>query len=233
MGNVDLLISVGIWVAGVGMSAVGIEMTINPPNQPRKIWLYRGSFIVLGIAFVGLSIWQFDRADKESKRAATEHQQEQVRSEGNIKYMQGQLDTQNKLLGMIATNSDPKQVASLLAGMNAQHSTLKKDTLAVCSEMEQWVKQRMKKTPLPEIATPTKPTTKEIEAQNTYWQQFNNDYYIRFGPRVLAIVQQFGAKGVDVKMIEQQTSYGYLPNNIIAQLRAFANRLDENGNLKD
>ena len=79
MFNADLFISVGIWVTGVGMSAVGIEMTINPPSKETK-WLYRSSFIVMGLVFVGFSIWQFDRADRESKRLANEHQQEQLQT---------------------------------------------------------------------------------------------------------------------------------------------------------
>jgi hypothetical protein len=232
MVNIDLLISVGIWITGVGMSAVGIEMTINPPSVTTK-WAYRGAFILMGVAFIGLSVWQFDRADWESKRLAGEHLQEQLRNEGNIKYMQGQLDSVNKLLAGLTDNSDPKQIALLLSGMNVQRSTLKKNTLAICSEMEQWQKERLKTHPFPNPADPTKPTPKEQDAQNLYWQNFTNDYYTRFGPRVLSIVQQYGAKGVDVKMIEMAASNGYMPNNIVLQLRAFANRLDENGNLKN
>jgi len=231
MVNVDLVISVGIWATGVGMSAVGIEMTLNPPSEKTK-WGYRGAFILMGVVFVGLGVWQFDRTEKESKRLATEHQQEQLRNEGNIKYMQGQLDSVNKLLAGLTANSDPKQIATLLAGMNVQRSTLKKDTFVVCSEMEQWTKDRLKTHPFPSAADPAKATQKEIEAQNAYWQSFTSDYYTRFGPRVLAIVQQYGAKGVDVRAIEQQATYGYMPNDIVIKLRAFANRLDDNGNLK-
>jgi len=231
MVNVDLLISVGIWISGVGMSAVGIEMTINPPSEKTK-WWYRGAFIVMGLAFIGLGVWQFDRADKESKRLAGEHQQEQLRNEGNLNYMQGQLDTQNKLLAALTANSDPKQIAVLLAGMSPRGSTLKRDTHAICLEIEQWWTLRQKKDPPPTIAIPGKPTQKENDDQTAYWQKLNNEYYTRFGPRVLAILQQYGAKGVDVRMLEQSASYGYMPQNIVLELRSFANRLDDSGNLK-
>jgi hypothetical protein len=228
MANVDLLISVGIWVTGVGMSALGIEMTINPPSDKNK-WLYRGIFILLGVAFVALSVWQFDRTDKENKRAAFEHQQEQLRNEGNIKYMQGQLDTQSKLLGMVVTNSDPKQLAVLLRNSAADKSTLKKRTLALCADIESWSK---KQPPFPPIAITGKPTQKELEDQNAYATKFNSDYFQRFGIRALGMIQEYGAKGFDVRMMEQTAQYGYLPNNLCTQLRAFANRLNDDGTMK-
>jgi hypothetical protein len=228
MGSVDLLISVGIWVAGVGMSFVGIEMTIHPPNDKNK-WFYRGIFILMGIAFVGLSVWQFDRTDKENKRLAAAHQQEQVRNEGNIKYMEGQLDTQSKLLGMVVANSDPKQLAALLRGPATDRSTLKKRTLALCTDIESWSK---KQPPVPPTTVPGKPTQKEFEDQNAYVTKINNDYFQRFGIRALGMIQEYGAKGFDVRMMEQAAQYGYLPNNLCTQLRAFANRLNDDGTMK-
>jgi len=228
MGSVDLLISVGIWVAGVGMSFVGIEMTIHPPSDKNKS-LYRGMFILMGIAFVGLSVWQFDRTDKENKRLAVEHQQEQLSNEGNLKYMQGQLDTQSKLLGMIASNSDPKQLAALLKGVATDKSTLKKRTLALCSDIESWSK---KQPPIPPTAVPGKTTPKEFEDQNAYVTKINSDYFLRFGTRGLGIIQEYGAKGFDVRMMEQTAQYGYLPSNLCTQLRAFANRLNDDGTMK-
>lgn len=172
------------------------------------------------------------QAEAAHEAEVKEHQAEQIRNEGNLKYMQGQLDTQNKLLAALTANSDPKQVATLLAGMNSQRSTLKRDTLTLCAEIEQWFATRQKKDPSPTIAIPGKPTQKENDDQNAYWQKFSADYYTRFGPKVLAILQQYGAKGVDVRMLEQSASYGYMPQNIILELRSFANRLDDDGNLK-
>jgi hypothetical protein len=229
MVKVDLLISVGIWVTGVGMSAVGIEMTINPPSDKTK-WWYRAAFIVMGIAFVGLGVWQFDRTDKETKRLAADHQQEQLRNEGDIKYMQGQLDTQNKLLAGVVANSDPKQLAALLRGSATDKSTLKKRTIVLCSDIEAWAK---KQSPPPSTAIPGKPTQKEQEDQNAFFQKQMNEYYQRFGARALSIVQEYGGKGiVDVRTIEIQAESGYLPNDLVVRLRAFANRINDDGTLK-
>ena len=107
MFNADLFISVGTWVTGVGMSAVGIEMTINPPSKETK-WLYRSSSIVMGLYLSDLAFGSSLERTGKAKRLANEHQQERVAAtEGNTKYMQGQLDTINKVLSSLSFNSNP------------------------------------------------------------------------------------------------------------------------------
>jgi hypothetical protein len=139
MLNVDLLISVGIWFSGVGMSAVGIEMTINPPTADstgNKKWWYRSTFIVLGLAFIGLSIWQSDRLQQKEIVASSQHQTEQVRNEGNLKYMQGQLDSINKVLGTISGNNSPQQTAAILKSILPHIETDGKSALEKMSRKE-------------------------------------------------------------------------------------------------
>jgi hypothetical protein len=49
----DSVVSVFIWVCGIDMSLVGIEMTINAPGESRRLkWVYRGAFAALGVAFI-------------------------------------------------------------------------------------------------------------------------------------------------------------------------------------
>jgi len=234
MANVDLLISVAVWVIGLGMTAAGMEMTIRPPSQEKthRKWVYRGVFLTLGLLFVVMNIWSKQRTTAREQSERAELERERKINEGNIKYMQGQLDTQNKLLASLTANSDPKQVATVLAGLNIQRSTLKRETSLLCSDMEQWFKEREKNNPPPTIAIPGKATQAENEAQNAYWLKLQAEYYTKFASRTLALLQQYGAKGVDVRMLEQQASVGYMPQNIVLELRSFANRLDDNGNLK-
>lgn len=237
--TLDALLNILLAVVVPGLMALigGVLAARALPTEPGKknpeMWYWIYWFVFLFLISVVLAFIQQVRNSTQQQLAEQRAAQAELKSTGDIKYMQGQLDTTNRVLGIVAANSDPKQIASLLQGLLAAQSTLKKDTLAVCSEMEQWVKERLKTNPFPAAADPTKATPKEMEAQNTYWQKFSNDYYVRFGPRVLAIVQQYGAKGIDVKMIEQQAAYGSMPNDIIIKLRAFANRLDDNGNLKE
>jgi hypothetical protein len=213
------------------MSAVGIEMTINPPIADRENlkWWYRGSFIVLGLAFIGLSLWQSERADQQKQRDQEVHEAERVRSEGDIKYMQGQLDSQNKMLGILVANSDPKQIAQLLSGMTTERSTLRRDTLALCSEIEAWERKYPK---APEAAIPTKQTQKEQEEQMAYFNKISSEYYQKFSARALSLVQQYGAKGFNVAMLERAAENGYMPTNLVIELRAFANRINDDGSLK-
>jgi hypothetical protein len=55
----------------------------------------------------------------------------------------------------------------------------------------------------------------------------------RLRPRLLALIQRYGAIGVDVRMMEQQMTYGYVPADVIVKLRAFANRVSDDGTLKN
>lgn len=123
MINVDRFVELGIWVTGIAMSGIGIEMTINPPTPERRTlkWAYRATFIILGVAFVGFNVWQSNRADEARKEAEHQHQieqqqheQEQIRNEGNIKYVQGQLDAMTKVLNGVEKNSNPQQLLPAL-----------------------------------------------------------------------------------------------------------------------
>jgi hypothetical protein len=111
----------------------------------------------------------------------------------------------------------------------SEHSTLKKDTLALCSQIEEWSK-KYPKAPTPIVTG--KQTPQEQQEFIAWRQGFDRAYTTRFGPRALAIVQEYGARGFDVKMIESQAEYGSLPNDLCIKLRAFALRLDSGGNMK-
>jgi hypothetical protein len=236
--SVDALLNMLLAVVVPGLMALvgGILAARALPTEPGRkspeMWYWICGFVFLFLVSIVLAFVQQVRSTAQEHLAEQKAAQAELRSTSEAKYMQGQLDTTNRILGIVAANSDPKQTANLLSGLMSAKSTLKKDTLTVCSEMEAWMKERLKTNPFPNSADPTKTTPKELEAQNAYWQKFSNDYYARFGPRVLAIVQRYGAMGVDVKMLEQQATYGYIPQDTLVKLRAFADRIDDTGNLK-
>ena len=226
--TIDFLVVVLPTVIALLSVYVSIKLT---KGEEHRVWW--GVIIVLGIGTSALTWVSQSNARKDHTSELGALHDKLDKSLQGEQYLRGQLDTQNKLLVGLTANSDPKQVAALLVGMNVQRSTLKKETLLLCADIEQWLRARSKKDPPPTVAVPGKPTQKENDEQNRYWQKFNTEYYTRFGPRMLAILQQYGAKGVDVKMLEQSASYGFMPQNIILELRSFANRLDDNGNLKE
>lgn len=114
MAHLDLYISICIWVSGIGLSVVGIEMTITPPtaDKPNRKWTYRGIFALLGLTFVGASLWQQVRDDYKKQQAEAQHTEELIRNEGNSKYTQGQLDSITKILDSLVKNSTPNSVAA-------------------------------------------------------------------------------------------------------------------------
>src|SRR5258708_7514868 len=219
--TLDALINILLAVVVPGLMALigGVLAARAMPAEPGKknpeMWYWVAGFVFLFMVSMILALVQQVRSSAQQQAAEQKAQQTERRSRGDIKDTQGQLDTMNRVLGNLASNSDPKQTALLLQGLLSTKSTPKKESLAISFEMEQWTKERQKAHPFPNAADPAKATAKELEAQNTYWQNFSTEYYVRFGPRVLAIVQQYGAKGVDVKMIEQQASYGYMPSDIV------------------
>ena len=113
MVNVDLMISTGLWLSGLGMTGLGLEMTADRKASDRK-WSYRIAFGLLGMTFIALSYMQSERADRYSRELVSKHQEEQIRNEGNIKFVEGQLETMTAVLHGLAGTSDPKQIVAAL-----------------------------------------------------------------------------------------------------------------------
>jgi len=157
--NIDLLISTGLWLSGLGMTGLGVEMTLDRRAPERKM-VYRFAFCALGAIFIALSYKQSDISEKRARELAEKHQQEELRSEGNVKYVQGQLDSVNKVLGILAANSDPKQVAAALNGIlpktiasaptglqppaieRMTNKQLRDQIIDFCGQLRQFVKQQ-------------------------------------------------------------------------------------------
>jgi len=225
-------------VAEIVLGAIVILVTAllaeeAPPRWRKWLW---GMFVLLVIAQAAIQIngrREQDRLLQSGQDAQRELKNKLDTSLLNEQYTRGQMDTMNRILGTIANNSDPKQTAVLLQGLVSTKSTLKKETISICAEFERWQKGWQTKNPFPNPVDPQHATAKEIEAQNTYWQKFSNDSFARFGPRLLAIIQRYGAIGVDVRMMEQQMTYGYVPQDVVIKLRAFANRVNDDGTLKN
>ena len=205
-----------------------------PPKWRKWLW---SLFVLLVIAQTAIQV--SGRREQDRILQSDQDTQHELKSKLdtsllNEQYTKGQMDTMNRILGTIANNSDPKQTAVLLQGLVSTKSTLKKETISACVEFGRWQKGwQVKNPPPPNPVDPQHPTPKEIDAQNTYWKIFSTESFARFGPRLLAIIQRYGAIGVDVRMMEQQMTYGYVPQDVLIKLRAFANRVNDDGTLKN
>jgi cell division protein FtsB len=73
---------------------------------------------------------------------------------------------------------------------------------------------------------------KAIEPCTIWWNKRTVDYQRLLGPRIMEIVEEFKAKGVDVMNIENCASNGFCGIPLSVQLRAFSLRLDAQDHLK-
>jgi hypothetical protein len=204
-----------------------------PPKLRRWLW---GLFVLLVIAQAVIQIGgrrEQDRLLQSGQDTQRELKNKLDASLLNEQYTRGQLDTMNRILGSIANNSDPKQTAVLLQGLLSTKSTLKRETISICAELDRWQKAWQIKNPFPNRVDSKHTTAQEMDAANAYWQKFSNESFAKFGPRLLALIQRYGAIGVDVRMMEQQMTYGYVPQDVLNKLRAFVNRVNDDGTLKN
>jgi hypothetical protein len=117
MVNIGTTLSVAIWATGILMTAVGIEMSLIPPTKHYQRWAFRGVFFFLGLTFIVANLWQSSGLRSEHDQEQLRRHQEQLTNEGYQRYMQGQLDSQSKMLGTLIANSDPKQLANALRAL--------------------------------------------------------------------------------------------------------------------
>jgi hypothetical protein len=105
----------------------------------------------------------------------------------------------------------------------------------LANELQAFTEERDKHLPsYTESGTLTLEQRQAIEApQRDYRQETYKLYDERFSVRVVTIVQEFKAMGVDVSQIESCAAYGLCPTMPIPiQLHALAARLDDNGNVR-
>ena len=216
------------------VSLLGVHMSASLSKKQKAALIGSGLLVSVLVVFQQLESRRSHEIEVRLQREQIENlrqslENSRISGDSGQAYLRGQLDSVNKTLGALVSNSDPKQTALILKQITTDQSTLKGDTVALCSEIESWWK---KQPPAPQPAIPGKPTQLEQEAQNAYFNKVNSDYYQRFSGRALGIAHRFGAKGVNIGRLDQQAEYGYLPMDLIIQLRAFANQLNERGDLK-
>ena len=118
--------------------------------------------------------------------------------------------------------------------LTPDQSSLKSRTLKSATELEIFFRQREKHMP-----TCTQTSTMTQEQQQIagmpcaqYNIQTQNLYQQRFAPNIMAMVDEFKGKGMNVINIENCAPGGWCGINISVQLRAFAARLDDKDNIK-
>jgi hypothetical protein len=113
--------------------------------------------------------------------------------------------------------------------------SLKTRALDAASQYERFFRERAKHQPTCN-QTPSMPPEEQravIEPCAKYNLEMVSEYQQRLAPNIMAIVEEFRAKGVNVMNIENCAPQGWFcGTSISVQLRAFANRLDAKDNIK-
>jgi hypothetical protein len=119
----DAFLNILLTVLLPGLMALfgGILAARSLPSEPGKRnpekWGWIAIFMFLFLVSVVLAFVQQVRATHAQQVSDDKAHQLEVKNTGDVKYMQGQLDSINKVLGTLSANSDPKQTASILRGL--------------------------------------------------------------------------------------------------------------------
>jgi len=127
-----------------------------------------------------------------------------------------------------------KQEVDDLRNKVPSEGSLKSRALDAASEYERFFRERAKHAPTCTQTSGMSPEEQRatLEPCTKYYFETMGEYQQRFAPNVMAIVEEFRAKGVNVRDIENCAPQGFCGITISVQLRAFASRLDAKDNIK-
>jgi len=125
------------------------------------------------------------------------------------------------------------QVKTLTAKVPKEDS-LKNRALDAANEYEKFWRDKERHKPTCNQTSTMSPAQQQavIAPCATYELKSMAEYQQQFAPNIMAIVEEFRGKGVNVKDIENCAGVGYCGITISVQLRAFAARLDAQDNVK-
>ena len=128
-----------------------------------------------------------------------------------------------------------KQERDDLKNKVPNEGSLKTRALDAASQYERFFRDRVKHQPTCNQTSSMSPEEQRavIEPCAKYNLEIVSEYQQRLAPNIMAIVEEFRAKGVNVMNIENCAPQGWFCGiSISVQLRAFANRLDAKDNIK-
>jgi hypothetical protein len=121
---------------------------------------------------------------------------------------------------------------NLLRAKIPDETSLKVRSLEAADEYERFWRTQPKSPACNQTSTMTpEEQRKAIEPCNIWWNKRTADYQRLLAPRIMEIVAEFKAKGVDVLNIENCASMGFCGIPLSVQLRAFSLRLDAQDHL--
>lgn len=135
---------------------------------------------------------------------------------------------------LTAELEEEKQKNAVLSAKVPSEVSLKSRALQAANEYELFFRKRAKHAPACTQTSTMSPEQQRaaIEPCAAYNMDTMNEYAQRFAPQIMAMVEEFRGKGINVRDIENCAPQGWCGIAISVQLRAFAARLDAKDNVK-
>jgi hypothetical protein len=135
---------------------------------------------------------------------------------------------------LTAELEEEKQKNALLSARVPSEVSVKNRAVHMANELERFFQKRAKHQPTCVQTSTMSPEEQRvvIEPCSKYNLETMNEYAWRFAPEIMAMVEEFRAKGINVRDIENCAPQGWCGIAISVQLRAFAARLDAKDNVK-
>jgi hypothetical protein len=212
----DIVLAVSLGICTIAMAYMGVHLTLHTPASNRKnIW--KAGFIVIAIitcVLIGVQAYRSNNFEQDLKAAIQkegEKTQQVVREEGGR----------------------PVTVQIQPPPAPEPEDSLRKRTLTLARELEVFDEKRSKT--FPSYSTEHMTHDEEqaaAQAANKYLLDTQALYRKQFAVPVVAVVNEFRAKGVDVSAVEEQAQYGYRLPELITSLRAMTLLIDAQGRVK-
>ena len=214
----EILLAVFSALFTLATAYLGVHVTIHPAETDKHKLFYKIAFWACGViacTFIGIQSYRGVKT-------------------------QSALQIQLNKIQKNTETPPPTPVVNVYPATQAppphQLASLKDRTNKLAAELDAFERDRVKHGP-PGVTITNKMSPEEqqelMAPSQAYNQQTYEIYNKRFAVRVVTIVQEFKAKGMDVSEIENCAANGFCnPTPIPVELRAFASRLDADGNVR-
>jgi hypothetical protein len=115
--NIALTVGVPGLMALIGGILAARSIPSNSGKRTPEFYVWSSGFVVLFLLSVILSFVQQIRNTNQQIMRDSAASAIELRNNGDVKYMEGELASMNKVLGNISTRSDPAQIVGMLKGI--------------------------------------------------------------------------------------------------------------------
>jgi hypothetical protein len=121
--NMVLTVIIPVIMAAMGGFLAAKVLPVKEKSSIER-WAWMGAFVFLAVIAIVLSFYQQVRVTNKEELASNERHKYELASNGEIKFLQGQQDTTNNLLGkLIQSNSLPQATIEILRGLRRPEPT--------------------------------------------------------------------------------------------------------------